>query len=51
MPVDGAAVAPKVASVEASGRGVLASLSFAALIINERKTKQMSEAIAVSFML
>ena len=49
--VDGAAVAPEVASVEASGRGVLASLSSAALTTNEMKTKQMGEAIAVSFML
>ena len=49
--VDGAAVAPEVASVEASGRGVLASLSSAAVTIKEMKTKQMGKAIAVSFML
>ena len=49
--VDGAAVAPEVASVEASGRGVLASLSSAALTINQMITKQMAEAIAVSVML
>ena len=49
--VDGAAVAPDVASVEAPGRSVLASLSSAALTIKEMKTKQMGEAIAVSFML
>ena len=49
--VDGAAVAPEVASVEASGRGVLASLSSAALTINQMITKQMGEAIAVSVML
>ena len=48
--MDGAAVAPEVASVEASGRGVLASLSSAALTIKEMKTKQMGEAIAVSVM-
>ena len=48
--VDGAAVAPEVASVEAPGRIVLASLSSAALTTNEMKTKQMGEAIAVSFM-
>ena len=49
--VEGAAVAPEVASVEASGRAVLASLSSAALTIKEMKTKQMGEAIAVSLML
>ena len=49
--VDGAAVALEVASVEASGRGVLASLSSAALTINQMITKQMGEAIAVSVML
>lgn len=49
--VDGAAVAPEVASVEASGRGVLASLSSAVVTIKEMSTKQMGEAIAVSFML
>jgi hypothetical protein len=49
--VDGGAVAPEVASVEASGRGVLASLSSAALTINHMITKQMAEAIAISLML
>ena len=49
--VDGAAVAPEVASAEVSGRGILASLSSAAVTIKEMNTKQMGEAIAVSFML
>jgi hypothetical protein len=49
--VDGAAVVPAVASVEAPGRNVPASLSSAALTINEIKTKQMGKAIAVGFML
>jgi hypothetical protein len=47
----GSTVAPEAASVEAPGRSVLASLSSAALTINEMKTKQIDEAIDVFFML